>query len=106
KGGFDFWESGMDVRLGKDLYESFTRYQARVIRALDNMAERYQFETIDASRTPDKIFLELKKRITRLLKPRKKKPSRARQRAPKKPPAEAPVAAEAPLTEEEVPVPA
>ena len=104
KGAFDFWESGMDVRLGKDLYESFVRYQARVIRALDNMAERYQFETLDASRAPDKIFLELKKRITKLLQPKKKKPSR--KRAAKKPPAEEPVAAEAPPVEEEVLVPA
>jgi dTMP kinase len=71
RGGFDYWESGMDVRLGKDLYESYTRYQSRVIRALDAMAPRYNFEVIDASRTPDKIFLDLKRRISRLLGGRK-----------------------------------
>ena len=26
-GGFDYWESGMDLRMGEDLYESFIRYQ-------------------------------------------------------------------------------
>lgn len=73
RGGFDYWESGMDVRLGKDLHESFVRYQTRVIRALDAMAERYKFEIIDASRPPDKIFLDLKKRIAKLLRTPKKK---------------------------------
>ena len=58
RGGFDYWESGMDVRMGKDLYESFVRYQAKVIRALDSMAQRYHFETIDATRSPEKIFLD------------------------------------------------
>jgi dTMP kinase len=70
RGGFDYWESGMDVRFGKDLYESFVRYQTRVIRALDGMARRYSFEIVDASRSPDKIFQDLKRRIARLLAPR------------------------------------
>ncbi len=69
KGGFDYWESGMDVRLGKDLYGSFVRYQTRVIRALDAMARRYSFDIIDASRPPEKVFLELKRRVSRLLGP-------------------------------------
>ncbi|MBI3665337.1 MAG: thymidylate kinase [Acidobacteria bacterium] len=81
RGGFDYWESGMDVRLGKDLYESFVRYQKRVIRVLDSMAKRYDFQIVDASRSPDDIFLDLKKRITRLLKAAsgsaRRKPARA-----------------------------
>jgi dTMP kinase len=81
RGGFDYWESGMDVRLGKDLYESFTRYQARIIRALDRMAQRYGFEIIDASRSPDKIFLDLKRRISKLLGT----PKRGRGRKPARP---------------------
>jgi len=83
RGGFDYWESGMDVHMGKDLFESFVHYQGRVIRALDAMANRYDFQTVDASRTPDKIFRDLKKRIEKLLGGKKrakrvlrKKPSR------------------------------
>jgi len=67
KGQFDYWESGMDVRLGKDYYESFERYQTRVMRALDAMAQRYQFEIVDASRSPDKVFRDLQRRISKLL---------------------------------------
>ncbi len=79
RGGFDYWESGMDVRLGKDLYASFVRYQTRLIRSLDSMARRYDFQVLDASRPPDKIFLDLKKRISKLLQTRRprRKPARA-----------------------------
>jgi dTMP kinase len=80
RGGFDYWESGMDVRLGKDLFESFIRYQARIIQALDRMAERYNFEVIDASRGPDRIFLDLKKRIGKLLGTPKASAARSRTR--------------------------
>ena len=99
RGGFDYWESGMDVRLGKDLYESFVRYQGKVTRALDAMAQRYQFEIVDASRAPEKIFADLKRRITKLLKGKGKKGKGKATR--RKPAAEeaAPVAAE---PEEEV----
>src|ERR1700726_1753985 len=35
RGAFDYWESGMDLRFGPDMYESFVKYQTRLIRALD-----------------------------------------------------------------------
>ena len=34
-GGFDYWESGMDLPMGEDLYDSFIEYQKRVIEELD-----------------------------------------------------------------------
>ncbi|MBI3684679.1 MAG: thymidylate kinase [Acidobacteria bacterium] len=66
RGYFDFWESGMDMRFGGDMYDSFVRYQTRLLRALDRMSKRYNFITIDAMQSPDAIFEELKKHITRL----------------------------------------
>ena len=66
RGAFDYWESGMDVRLGEDMYESFVEYQTRILRALDGMAKRYNFVTLDASRPPDKIFRDLQKSISKL----------------------------------------
>jgi dTMP kinase len=68
RGAFDFWESGMDIGLGKDMYESFVRYQTRLIRALDSMAKTYAFVTIDASRPPDAIFADLQRGIAKLFK--------------------------------------
>jgi dTMP kinase len=90
RGGFDYWESGMDMRFGKDLYESFRRYQSRVIRSLDSMAQRYGFEVIDASRPPEQVFQDLKKRLAKLLRMPQKAKSRgevSRSRSSRRPPA-------------------
>src|SRR6201993_5658647 len=48
RGAFDYWESGMDLRFGADMYESFVRYQTRLIKALDSMVGPYDFTVIDA----------------------------------------------------------
>ena len=66
RGAFDYWESGMDLRFGPDMYESFVRYQTRLIKALDSMVERYDFTLIDASQPVDRIFRELQRQIRRL----------------------------------------
>jgi len=67
RGAFDFWESGMDMRLGLDKYESFVRYQSRILQALDRMVKSYGFTVVDASRPPDQIFTELKRHIAVLM---------------------------------------
>ncbi len=66
RGAFDYWESGMDMRFGADMHDSFVRYQTRVIRALDRMAKRYNFVVVDAHKTPDQIFLDLRRSIGKL----------------------------------------
>jgi dTMP kinase len=66
RGAFDYWESGMDYHFGPDMYESFVKYQTRLIRALDRMSNRYGFVEIDAKKTPGEIFSELQGHISRL----------------------------------------
>lgn len=66
RGQFDYWESGMDLRFGPDMYESFVRYQARLIKALDSMVTPYGFTVIDASEPIPKIFQELQRLTARL----------------------------------------
>ena len=66
RGAFDYWESGMDMRFGADMHDSFVRYQTRVIRALDRMAKRYNFVILDAAKTPEQIFRELRRSIGKL----------------------------------------
>lgn len=65
--GFNYWESGMDLALGDNLYDSFCAYQSKVITELDRMADRYGFVTIDASRDPLAIFEDLKEAIAPIL---------------------------------------
>lgn len=63
RGAFDYWESGMDLRFGSDMHQSFVRYQGRMIKALDAMAEKYNFTIVDATRPADVIFRELQQHI-------------------------------------------
>jgi dTMP kinase len=66
RGAFDYWESGMDLRFGKDMYESFVRYQQKLVQALDTMVEPYEFTVIDASQPVPKIFRELQRQVRKL----------------------------------------
>src|SRR6267378_5517376 len=47
--GFDYWESGMDLYPGHDMYDSFCNYQAALLTEFDQLGEEYRFETVDAS---------------------------------------------------------
>lgn len=66
-GGFDYWESGMDIPLGEDLYESFVEYQNRMIAQLDSLGHDYAFQTLDATRPVDETAAILAERVERLL---------------------------------------
>ena len=81
RGAFDFWESGMDLRFGPDMYESFVRYQTRLIKALDSMVEPYEFTVIDAAQPVERIFRELQRRISRLRMGRVARPALRKARA-------------------------
>ena len=59
--GFDYWESGMDIRCADNLYDSFMVYQSRLIKQFDEMAEEFNFTTIDATCAPQVVFGELQK---------------------------------------------
>jgi dTMP kinase len=80
RGAFDYWESGLDTYFGKDMYESFVKYQSHLIQGFDSMADIYGFQTIDASRSADDVFESLKSAISRVLE----MPSRRRRRTLKR----------------------
>jgi dTMP kinase len=67
--GFDYWESGMDLYPGHDMYDSFCNYQAALLTEFDQLGEEYMFETVDASADADTVCSHLKKRILRILEP-------------------------------------
>lgn len=62
--GFNHWESGMDLKLGEDLYESFVNYQTKLISILDEMSKEYNFIEIDATKEPQDVFLEIKTKLS------------------------------------------
>ena len=65
--GFDFWESGMDMRMGNDLFESFVRYQKLMLNEYEKMGQKYHFQMIDASQPVEQINAQLKQLIYPLL---------------------------------------
>ena len=67
RGAFDYWESGLDLHVGKDMYESFVRYQSSLIQVFDDMAGPYGFEIINASQPADRVFESLQSSISKVL---------------------------------------
>jgi thymidylate kinase len=65
--GFDYWESGMDLHLGEDMYESFMRYQRWLLGEFDKMVETYGFAAVDASGSVEEVFADLQRRIERVI---------------------------------------
>lgn len=65
--GLNFWEAGMDLHLADNLYDSFVNYQNLIREQFEILSDEYNFMTIDADRSPDEIFEDLKTPILELL---------------------------------------
>ncbi|MGO9058231.1 MAG: dTMP kinase [Candidatus Binataceae bacterium] len=61
--GMDYWESGMHLAYGPDLFESFCNYQRRLIREFNALAKEFNFTTIDARRSREVIQKRLREHI-------------------------------------------
>lgn len=61
--GFDYWESGMDLHLGEDMYDSFVRYQRWLLSEFDKMVDEYGFEVVDAAAGIEEVFEKLRERV-------------------------------------------
>jgi dTMP kinase len=65
--GMDYWESGMHLALGTDLFDSFVRYQRRLLSEYQRLAEEFGFITIDARLPIDQVQEALRRHISELL---------------------------------------
>jgi dTMP kinase len=65
--GFDYWESGMDIRLGDDFYDSFVEYQTRMLKVFDRMCDEYGFHALNASRSVRSVAADLRRSVGKLL---------------------------------------
>jgi dTMP kinase len=61
--GMDYWESGMDMKIGDDIYESFRTYQKSLLKEYSSMADEYRFRVLDARRKVEVIQDELRRQI-------------------------------------------
>jgi len=67
KQALDFWESGMDLGLSRDMFDSFLQYQSLVAVKFKELQATYGFTIVDGHRTPGEINIELRKRIETVL---------------------------------------
>src|SRR5208283_2210609 len=63
----DYWESGMDLGLSRDMFDSFVKYQTAIQAVFRRLQKTYDFNMVDANRSMDSVTKELRKKIGALL---------------------------------------
>jgi len=63
----DYWESGMDLGLSRDLFDSFIEYQTLMRMAFRKLQKSYGFTIVDGNRPVDEVNEELRKNIEAVL---------------------------------------
>ena len=63
----DYWESGMDLGLSRDMFDSFLKYQALVARQFQRLQSIYGFTIVNGNRSMDEINAELRVKIQSVL---------------------------------------
>jgi dTMP kinase len=66
--GMDYWESGMHLALGTDLFDSFQRYQRRLIGEYKRLADEFGFVSVDARLAIGDVQSELRTHIADYLR--------------------------------------
>ena len=77
--GMDYWESGMHLALGTDMFDSFLRYQRRLVAEYNALAQEFGFVSVDARGPVDAIQNDLRAHISLHLR------NAGRRRAPARP---------------------
>jgi len=63
----DYWESGMDLGLSRDMFDSFMDYQTAVQKTFRHLRTTYGFTIVDGMRSAEAISAELRKKISVVL---------------------------------------
>lgn len=67
----DYYESGADMGLSDDMFESFIMYQQKIAKEFQTMQKTYGLAAIDGDKNVDAVNVDLKKRIDVALRTRK-----------------------------------
>jgi dTMP kinase len=67
--GFNYWESGMDLNLGDDMYDSFCEYQGRLLGVFDSMSREHGFHVIETAAQIEDVYDRIRNRLAPLLTP-------------------------------------
>jgi dTMP kinase len=63
----DYWESGMDLGLSRDMFDSFMKYQSAMQQTFRSLQATYGFTIVDGLRSVDAVNAELRKKIVPVL---------------------------------------
>ena len=63
----DYWESGMDLGLSRDLFDSFVKYQTAVQKVFKRLQATYGFTIVNGNRSAEAVNQELRKKISSVL---------------------------------------
>ncbi len=63
----DYWESGMDLGLSRDMFDSFMKYQTSMQQVFHRLQKLYGFTIVDGMRSVSAINADLKKKISAVL---------------------------------------
>ena len=63
----DYWESGMDLGLSRDMFDSFMKYQTNMEKTFRALQTTYGFTIVDGMRPVEDINAELRKNISAIL---------------------------------------
>ncbi len=63
----DYWESGMDLGLSRDLFDSFVEYQTLMQTAFRRLQRTYGFTIVNGNRAVHEVNAELRKKIDLVL---------------------------------------
>jgi dTMP kinase len=65
--GFNYWEAGMDLHYADNLYDSYCDYQGKLIAQYDRLSKEYGFIEVDATKSVNLVFDELRRKIRDLI---------------------------------------
>jgi dTMP kinase len=63
----DYWESGMDLGLSRDMFDSFMKYQTSMQQTFRGLQSTYEFTIVDGLRSAEAINADLRKKISAVL---------------------------------------
>ena len=64
----DYWESGMDLGLSRDMFDSFLKYQTLMAEQFKRLQKSYGFRMIDGNQSVEGIYEELRRDVEEVMK--------------------------------------
>ena len=67
KQSLDYYESGADMGLSEDMFESFIIYQQKLAKEFEYLKQKYNLVSIDGNKSQEQVNLTLQRQISRFL---------------------------------------